>query len=52
MYVSTEQYTYLKSLDRTVSEHIRTAIKDYIENLESNKVSYSPSKYGKSNNKK
>jgi GMP synthase PP-ATPase subunit len=51
LYISEKQLTYLKKLsDISLSEHIRKAIGEYIERLESNKVSSSPSKYAKSNN--
>jgi len=46
IYITTNQLVYLKCLeDKTVSEHIRKAIDDYIEKIEKQKVSNSPSKH-------
>lgn len=53
VYITNAQLTYLRLLsDTTVSEHIRRAINEYIEKMDSQRVTYSPSKNAKSNNKK
>ena len=52
LYITNAQLTYLRLLsDMTVSEHIRRAINEYIEKMDSQRVTYSPSKNAKSNNK-
>ena len=45
LYITNAQLTYLRLLsDMSVSEHIRRAINEYIEKMDSQKVTYSPSK--------
>jgi predicted component of type VI protein secretion system len=50
IYIDKKQGEYLEKLSQdgvTLSEHIRRAIDEYIERLESLKVTISPSKHGK-----
>jgi len=46
IYLDPEQIKYLGKLSGTVSEHVRLAIREYIESIEGKNVSASASKKG------
>jgi len=51
IWLTDDQYNFLRKLEGNSTEHIRRAIDIYIESKKMLKVSISPSKYGKSSNK-
>ena len=44
--ITKEQFSFLKNIPGTVSEHIRRAIDDYVVKMKGNNASVSPTKKG------